>query len=439
MSNGLSNKIRFALGVLIWIGLIVGGVALFRQSTDTSPVAVRQIVDYMGSREWTLDVESPTHLVLGVGDPVFLETESGRLEPIGVISTLDYPGAKDPRNPVTLAWVEKASVRFLSELPELHEGDYLQYNETSDSLAWVGQTMLNAKKRAEISELIVGAYADHQTELVETFRPLIKQTIADSGKIIRDEIALEIDKHQQQIQAIGKRYRTEVLEKQILPVLEKEVWPIIREEGEPLAEVIGMEIWREVSVWRFGWRYLYDATPLPERNLSQKEFDRFLERKVVPILKSHITDAVELQSVLLKKISQNESLKKTLANAGKKLFQDEEVKSLVKEIFNNAIVDNEKLKQSIEKTWQSDSAVAAMRIANSRVEPVVTEIGKSLFGSPLDGITPEFSKVLRNRVLHKDDRWLVLKLADRDIGSTPSTHSEEKRSSNIDVADPRFC
>ena len=58
--------------------------------------------------------------------------------------------------------------------------------------------------------------------------------------------------------------------------------------------------------------------------------------------------------------------------------------------------------------------MAAMRIANDRLQPTVTEIGKALFGSPRTGITPEFARVLRNRVLHKDERWLILK-------STPGT------------------
>ncbi len=403
-----SNDIRFITGMLIWIGLIAGGVVFFRQSTTTSPVAARQIIDYLGAQKRTLEISSPTELVLGIGDPVFLESSSGTIEPIGVISELDFP-REGSQPPVKLAWVNRATVEFLSGLPPLDQGAHVEYHTTSASLGWIGKTMLSPSKRKELTELIVGAYANHQDELLQTFQPLIRQTIADSAIIIRDEVALEISKHQDQIQSISRRYQSEVLEKDILPILEEEIWPIIQEESQPLVQLIGMEIWREVSVWRFGWRYLYDVAPLPDKNLASKEFDRFLERKAVPILKTHLADAIELQKVLLTKISQNEKLKKTLTEAGRKLFNDDEVKALVKEIFKNAIVDNEKLKQSIETTWRSDSAIAAMRIANERLEPTVTEIGKALFGSPITGITPEFARVLRNRVLHKDERWLVLK------------------------------
>lgn len=405
-----SNDIQFITGMLIWIGLIAGGVVFFRQSTSSSPVAARQIIDYLGAQKRTLEITSPTEVVLGVGDPVFLETGSGHIEPIGVISELDFP-VDDSQSPVKLAWVKRAKIKFLSGLPPMTQEAHVEYHSTSASLGWIGKTMLSPAKRKELTDLIVNAYTHHQDELLQTFQPLIKQTIADSAKIIRDEVAREISNHRQQIQAIGRRYQTEVLEQDILPILEDEIWPIIQEESQPLAELIGMEIWREVSVWRFGWRYLYDVAPLPDKNLASKEFDRFLQRKAVPILKSHLPEAIELQKVLLTKISKNEKLKETLTDAGRKLFNDDEVKALVKEIFKNAIVDNQKLKQSIEATWRSESALAAMRIANDRLQPTVTEIGKALFGSPITGITPEFARVLRNRVLHKDERWLILKTA----------------------------
>ena len=403
-----SNDIQFITGVLIWIGLIAGGVVFFRQSTSTSPVAARQIIDYLGAQKRTLEIVAPSEIVLGVGDPVFLETSSGQFEPIGVISELDFP-RNDSQPPVELAWVNRATIEFVSGLPRLPQQAHVEYHEADASLGWVGKTMLSPSKRKELTELIVGAYASHQDDLLETFQPLISQTIADSAKIIRAEVALEISSHQAQIQSISRRYQSEVLEKDILPILQEEIWPIIQEESQPLVQMIGMEIWREVSVWRFGWRYLYDAAPLPDKNLAKKEFDRFLQKKAVPILETHLADAVELQKVILARTAKSEKLKKTLTQAGKKLFNDDEVKALVKEIFNNAIVDNQKLKHSIETTWRSDSAVAAMRIANDRLQPTVTEIGKALFGSPTTGVTPEFAQVLRNRVLHKDKRWLILK------------------------------
>ncbi len=428
-----SNDIRFIGGMLIWVGLFAGGVMLLKQSSSTSPVATRQVVSYFGSQTGTLEVHAPAPVVLGVGDPVFIESGEGQTEPVGMISQLDYP-VEAGRDPVKLAWVNRATITFRSGLPPISKHDHIEYHTTSESLGWVGKTMLSPRKRAEIANLILNAYSDHQDELLETFQPLIQQTIAQSAKIIRAEVEIEIGKHQSQIQEIGRRYQSEVLEKNILPMIEKEIWPVLQQQSEPLAKQIGMEIWREVSVWRFGWRYLYDVTPLPEKNLSQREFDRFLESKAVPILKSHLPDALKLQKLLLTKISKNEQLRQTLVDVGHQVFNDEEMKLVMQEIFQNAILNNENLKQSIESTWRSDAAVAAMRIANQRLEPTVTEIGKTLFGSPLEGITPEFARVLRNRVLHKDQRWLVLKIKS-DSDNRPSQQSVKSLSLRLSVSD----
>lgn len=421
----LNNKVRTMVGLLIWIGLIVGGSVVIGNSMSASPVVSRQIADYLRAHQQTWKLHSDIPVVLGVGDPIFQQTDGGNLEPVGIITELDYPPGEDGQ-PVKLAWVDGATVKLLSGFKNPRPGHYLQYHSTSQSLGWIGQTMLHAEKRRQITQLIVDAYGDHQDELIETFEPLIKQTIADGSKIIWDQIAIEVRQHRDQIRAIAERYRSEVFDQDILPVLESEVWPIVQQQSLPLATEIGMEIWQEISVWRFGWRYLYDVAPLPQRNLSKKEFDRFLKSKVVPILKSHLSDAVKLQTELLQKVSQNENLKLALAEAGDQVFNDPEVQSLVKEIFANAIVDNENLKQSIESTWQSDSAVAALRIANDRLQPVVTEIGRSLFGSPSSGITPEFARVLRNRVLHKDQRWLTLKV-DVESGAVSGAVSGDGR------------
>ena len=78
-------------------------------------------------------------------------------------------------------------------------------------------------------------------------------------------------------------------------------------------------------------------------------------------------------------------------------------------MFRKAVVDNPDLRKSIEQTWRSKEAQRAMKMANGRLESTITRIGQSLFGSPSGKITTEFARVLRNRVLHKDDRWLVLK------------------------------
>ena len=175
-----------------------------------------------------------------------------------------------------------------------------------------------------------------------------------------------------------------------------------------MAEEIGQEIWKEVSVWRFGWRYIYDRSPLPEKKLTEKEFNRFVENKAVPILENHLEDFIDVQKAVLTKISGNEKVKETVSASVQEISNDPKFRELVTSIFREALVENQRLKNTLREKWQTPSAQAAMARANQSLDPTVTKIGATLFGSTHTAITPEFARVLRNKVLHKDERWLTL-------------------------------
>ena len=130
--------------------------------------------------------------------------------------------------------------------------------------------------------------------VTETFEPF-----ADPARYLRATAVGEPG----QLREIGDRLQADLVEKEIIPLVQDEIWPIVDEESRPLAAKVGQEIWNEVSVFRFGWRYLYDKTPLPDRKLTEKEFNRFVDQKAIPILEAHIGDFVELQKTLLKRVS----------------------------------------------------------------------------------------------------------------------------------------
>ena len=69
---------------------------------------------------------------------------------------------------------------------------------------------------------------------------------------------------------------------------------------------------------------------------------------------------------------------------------------------------NPRLRAVLEKHWRGPQAEQAFLLASQRLEPAVHQIGQILFGTPETGVTPEFARVLRNRILRKDRRWLVL-------------------------------
>ena len=422
MPSSLNTKLY--VGVVIWLGLIVAGVFLSRRSSQISPRAAEQLINYVSSQRSTIDIVTKDHVVIGIGDSLFA-TIDGKLEPVGVVTALDYDAAPQDQ-PVRLAWVTRATVTFFSDRPLIDQGSYVDYYMTDQSPAWVVKTMLSPAIRSKISNLIGDAYDRNQADLVEKFRPVIQKMITDSSLLIQQSVIQELTARQDEVSALAQRYQRDVLEKEILPVLQVEVWPIVEEETAPLVEEIGQEIWGEVSVWRFGWRFLYDKSPLPNRNLAKKEFDRFVKKKALPIFESHFDEIVEIQKRLMKRIVANKKVTGKISSAASRFFSDDEVKILFTDVFKKSVLNNMELKQSIEQTWRSDEAKRAMRMANNRLESTITEIGQTLFGSPTGSVPQEFARVLRNRVLHKDDRWLVLKLDNNVATATLDTSSAQQ-------------
>ena len=131
--------------------------------------------------------------------------------------------------------------------------------------------MFHDDKKAELKGLIQDAIKSNQTELVEAFKPVIVNSLKEANALVRDDLRKAFEARKPQLAKLSQRYQTEVLEKKLLPVFQAEVWPIIQTESEPLVSKISREIWGEVSVFGFGWRYLYDRTPLPKKDSNGKE------------------------------------------------------------------------------------------------------------------------------------------------------------------------
>ena len=77
-----SSKIKFGVGVLIWIGLIVFAAVGIRHSRSVSPHAVENLGTYLSAKRKSIDIVSPHHVVIGIGDPLFMKND-GVLNPLG--------------------------------------------------------------------------------------------------------------------------------------------------------------------------------------------------------------------------------------------------------------------------------------------------------------------------------------------------------------------
>jgi hypothetical protein len=282
-----------------------------------------------------------------------------------------------------------------------------EYHRNRGKFADIVKLLLPPEKRARVEEIIRQAVARDGEAIAEAMRPIITRSMQQSLPAIENAFRNSIANHRTEIEKIGERYRSTVLEGRLVPLLKDEVLPIVKKHAEPLAQEIGRELWDRASVWRFGWRFVYDSAPLPERDLVKREWDRFVEQDAIPVLESHTDDMLQAQRNILRDISKNQDVRDELSELASEIARDKELQEIVLLILRETIVDNQELRQVWIDQWQSAEAKVALKMTGDRLEPLVREIGDELFGTRDGGISPSFARVLRNQILGKDKRWLV--------------------------------
>ena len=392
---------RAIAGGLIWLGLIAGIVFLCRTVSETNPEAIGDLVTYASHQRHSIEVECGVSLPLKPGDPIYRDG-SDDAKPIGMVwsSKLQDGGGT------------RLSVQMYATCPTITSEDYFVYREAADSVDWMLRTMFHEEKQEELKALIQTAVQKNQADLVDAFKPVVVKSLKEASGLIRKDLAVAFEKRQPQLTKLSERYQTEVLQKKLVPVFQEEVWPIVQSESEPLVSEISREIWDEVSVFGFGWRFIYDQTPLPKKQLTEKKFKRFVEEKAKPIIAAHLDEILVLQKKISAKVIKNEKVKRALRESIQAATNDPELQQLLGDVLRDVLVNNPRLQDAMNKQWSSAEAQQAFALANKKLDPVIRKIGISLFGTPEDGVTPEFASVLRRRILHKDSRWLTLKIVD---------------------------
>lgn len=389
------------------------GVALRRATPELYRFAAGE------RREIETRLDAPR--VLSAGAPIFVIERNGKPRQVGEVRTTHRTAAGED------APADRAEIMLYAGSPELSPGSQLVYYETPGSLEWVLKTMLPPEKRAAVVKEMSDAFAENQEEILAALRPVVEASFREAFAVVEEDLAASLARHKPQFEQLGGKYQREIVEREIVPLVRQEIWPIVRRHGEPAAEEVGREIWQRASLWRFGWRYAYDQSPLPDRNLVRAEWNRFVEREVVPILESHTDDFIHVQQAILSDVAKNPRVQMTVRKSLAKIVDDPEVQQLVWQIIREVVIDNPRLKAVMHKHWTGPEARAAFTLAAERLEPSAVRIGELLFGSREEGISPEFARVLRNQILGKDKRWLVLEVSTTPPGaiSWPSATKSE--------------
>ena len=390
------------IGVAFWIGAGAAGLSLSRQpQTGTQPGESASLLDYFSGPS-----EQPTYIdptqSLAAGDPVFFQSAEGDWSQIGYVATtsqaVQAEGDADPGCDVVLAWHAR-QVR-----PE--DCRLIQYRN-SGRLEDVVATMLPEQKRRVIQDRIRAAMQRHGEELAEAFTPLVRSTMRESIPIIEQEFRAATQRHRDRINELAGRWDDEIVSQRLMPLARREIMPIVRRHGQPPAEEIGRELWDRASIWRFAWRAVYDKSPLPRKDLVQEEWDRFVEEEAVPVFERRMDDIVVAVQRVVADVAANGAVRGELADVADAIASDEQTQLLVRDLLNESIIENERLRVTWDEIWSSEEARRALDLAGDRLEPVVRQIGDDLFGNEKVGIDPDFARVLRNQILRKDRRWIV--------------------------------
>jgi hypothetical protein len=390
------NKALLA-GSFLWCGLLVflAVIWLSSDNANSGPAyALGQVTDFwLGSRK-SVPLRLP-NAAAKHGDPIFLLTPTGQWKQVGYLQQVQHDSNE----------TEAIAVWFDAD----HDPYFCQFefHENRGSLGDVVRTMFPPEKRLQLESLIGDAIKEHGEAISAQLQPIIVEAMQESLPIIESSLRESLHRHRPEIERLGERYRKTIVNDKLLPMIRTEVMPVVQTAAEPLARQIGRELWDRASLWRFGWRAIYDKAPLTNRDLVRREFERFVREEATPVITSHTDDILAVQQRILLELANDPEVRRELGDVGRLLVNDQDLRTLLRAILREVLVENQQLRAVWLQMWSRQETQHALRLTSERLEPIVRKIGDELFGTREGGVSPSFARVLRNQILGKDKRWLV--------------------------------
>ena len=398
---------HFIIGTLFWLATVAVGWFVLRSELTTQSSSVAALSSDL--RQWVTDQKeslvsvSEYEIQIALHDPVFLRNSDGSFRQVGEVTNVDGTAKRDARP------ADRVDVSVYADaVSECPDGFELEYYTTPMALDWVARTMIPPARQKEIAALILDEWKLQQQEVMARLRPVVREGLQTALNAVESELPQILRNHREEFHALGDRYQAEILKAEIVPLVRKEILPIVEEEAIPVATEVGKALWKRVSLWSFTWRYVYDKSPLPKKNAVKEEFQRFVDEEALPELRSRSDQFIDMTETIVKRAMENPEVKAVLKKNLKRVVEDQELRKLVWMIVRETVVENETLRTELEAYMRDQETRAAVKLAGERMEPVVRQIGDMIFGSREQGITPEFSRVLRSQILTKDRRWFVM-------------------------------
>ncbi len=395
-SDAKARAERIAGWLLISGVIVVGAISLLGSERGAERTATfRTLLSYWARPANSVTLQDASRFTQR-HDPVFYQNATGDMQFAGYVQTVRSTSTGESE--VTLQWCLPAVA------PEsLSWQLYRNQGRFSDLV----QVLLPAEKRIRIEQQIRVAVEQHGAELAEQLFPVLETSLRQALPAIESAVRQSVRKHRNEFNRLGQRWNETVVHERLVPLTTQRLLPIVRKHGEPVAREVGQELWQRASIWRFGWRLAYDKSPLPQKDLTSQEWDRFVTEEAIPVFESHADEISEAVQASIVEIANDVEVRHELASAAEVMASDPESQRLLKTILQEAFVENKELHRIWRDAWTSAQAARALETVGKRLEPVVRSIGDELLGTREGGIEPGFARLLRNQILNKDQRWLI--------------------------------
>ncbi len=267
---------------------------------------------------------------------------------------------------------------------------------------------MNQEKQEQIAKIISKDWEKHRDEFVAKLTPVIQTSLSRAASSIEAKLPSVLESRRPEFARLADRYQTTIVRDQIVPLVREEILPIVQDEVRPVARDLGKQLWERVSLWSFTWRYLYDVSPLPEKNALKSEFNRFLNDEVTPAIEARMDEFVAMTERIVSRVSRNEKVRAVVRDSLKRVASDPELQQIVWQVIQESVLQNAELQSNLTTYWENAEVREMLDLAAVRFEPTARAVADAVIGARSEGITPEFASVLRNQILMKDRRWLVI-------------------------------
>lgn len=378
----------------------VGQTVNARWKSGTTEPWLRNLAntcDYLTSAPKTIHLTAKYEIRLGRQTPVFASMEPQSTRLVGYCEPTYLSAENSASKSLTVRWLD-SSLRPIGS-------DFI-IRQSPDSIADLVELMLPPERREKLISLLTTRVESHRDELKSAAEPLLIRVAGRIAKVIESRITDSLENHQEEMKQLLDRYESEIVQVEMVPLLRDEVFPIAKSEFQPLAREIGQQLFERASVWSFGWRYLYDQSPLPSRNLVGREFERFVLQDATPVLESEMPKILEAMQRSVERTLQNPGVRQAVSEMVDRIGNDPEFRKIVQQTAEEVFADGTPFQSILESELATEEGSVLVERFRTIVEPWLLECGVEIFGSPQDGLQQEFLAALRSRVLHKDTVWI---------------------------------